>query len=231
MTTFFTCHEGYAQNFVEIIYCKCSCEQNNDYDGNFFREMVPWYSLMQELNSSSRLTIPGSMQPKPLSFVIKEKDGTPFTHNELETHGFVISTLANDVLVPKHQDISTHSADLVFILPPNIHTKKLYLLWTIVETKITFWKKSPSCLKVNTLLTYSCRFFKWNKYEYVFQFHIIDNKIVNEHKIISILNNQYICCWRLGELINWGWVKHIYISKLGHHWFRKWLVAWLVPSH
>ena len=64
------------------------------------------------------------MQPKPLSFVVKEKKETPFTHNELETHGFIISTLATDVLVLKHQDISIHSADLVFILPPNIHTEK-----------------------------------------------------------------------------------------------------------
>ena len=30
---------------------------------------------------------------------------------------------------------------------------------------------------------------------------------------------------------NWGRVMHICINKLGHHWFRKWVVAPLVPSH
>ena len=33
------------------------------------------------------------------------------THKELETHGCVISTVAPDALVLKHQAISIHSAD------------------------------------------------------------------------------------------------------------------------
>ena len=34
------------------------------------------------------------------------------------------------------------------------------------------------------------------------------------------------------RLTHWGQVMHICIGKLtNHHWFRKWLVAWSVPSH
>ena len=33
------------------------------------------------------------------------------THKKVETHGLILSTVATDVLVLKHQDISIHSAD------------------------------------------------------------------------------------------------------------------------
>ena len=32
-------------------------------------------------------------------------------------------------------------------------------------------------------------------------------------------------------LTHWGRVMHICVSNLSHHWFRKWLVDWPVPSH
>ena len=32
-------------------------------------------------------------------------------------------------------------------------------------------------------------------------------------------------------LTHWGGMSHICFSKLYHHWFREWLVAWQVPSH
>ena len=32
-------------------------------------------------------------------------------------------------------------------------------------------------------------------------------------------------------LTHWGHVTHTCVSKLGHHWFRYWLVAWSPPSH
>ena len=35
--------------------------------------------------------------------------------------------------------------------------------------------------------------------------------------------------WTL--LTHWGRVTHICISKVGHHWFRWWLVPWTAPSH
>ena len=33
------------------------------------------------------------------------------------------------------------------------------------------------------------------------------------------------------DLTHWGQVKNIFVSKLGHNWFRYWLVAWPAPSH
>ena len=39
------------------------------------------------------------------------------------------------------------------------------------------------------------------------------------------------CCSGLNGLTHWGRETHICITKLGHHWFRKWLVAWSAPSH
>ena len=32
-------------------------------------------------------------------------------------------------------------------------------------------------------------------------------------------------------LTHWGQAMHLYVSKLGHHCFREWLVTCLVPSH
>ena len=56
------------------------------------------------------------------------------THKHLEMHGCIIST------VLKHQAISIHSADFVFIMLTNIDKKKIHLQWTTQETKITFEK-------------------------------------------------------------------------------------------
>ena len=58
-------------------------------------------------------------------------------------HGYVISIVATDALVLKHQDISSHSADLILILIDNIHAKPWSLLWTNWETKIMFKKNNP----------------------------------------------------------------------------------------
>ena len=38
------------------------------------------------------------------------------THRDLIMHGYLISTVATDALVLKHQDISSHSADEVYIV-------------------------------------------------------------------------------------------------------------------
>ena len=37
--------------------------------------------------------------------------GIPLTHKQLEMHGCMLSTVATDALVLKHQVISIHSAD------------------------------------------------------------------------------------------------------------------------
>ena len=71
-------------------------------------------------------------------------------HKQLETYVCIISTVATDGLVLKHQAISIHNADFVFIVLPKIYTKiLLHLLWTTPETKIMFWKKKWSrCLRI-----------------------------------------------------------------------------------
>ena len=35
----------------------------------------------------------------------------------------------------------------------------------------------------------------------------------------------------LALLTHWGWVTHICVIKLSHHWFRYWLFAWPAPTH
>ena len=47
--------------------------------------------------------------------------------NELETHGWVITIMATDILVLKNQAINIHSASFVSIVPPKSHTKILHL--------------------------------------------------------------------------------------------------------
>ena len=56
----------------------------------------------------------------------------------------VISTVATDVLVPKHQAISIHSAewifmDIVFGSASQKNKQMLHSQWTTWEMKITFW--------------------------------------------------------------------------------------------
>ena len=73
------------------------------------------------------------------------------THNYLETHECVISTVATDALVLKHQAISTqvlkhqaistHNADPVRIILDQLHTKILTLQQTTSESIITTWGK------------------------------------------------------------------------------------------
>ena len=38
------------------------------------------------------------------------------THKQLETRGYILSTVATDVQVLKHQAISAHNADEIFIV-------------------------------------------------------------------------------------------------------------------
>ena len=70
------------------------------------------------------------------------------THKHRETHGCVVSTVATDALVLKHQAISIHNADLTFIVLDQFHIKILHIRWTASQNEITFWKKWPSHLRV-----------------------------------------------------------------------------------
>ena len=72
------------------------------------------------------------------------------THKQLEMNGCVISTEATDVLMPKHQVISIHSADLIFIILPNIHSYKT-ITFTVNNTRnwnYILQENRPSCLRI-----------------------------------------------------------------------------------
>ena len=59
-------------------------------------------------------------------------------HKQLEMHGCVLSTVATDALVLKHQAISIHIADEILILLDQFHAKILHLWSTTFENEITF---------------------------------------------------------------------------------------------
>ena len=63
------------------------------------------------------------------------------THKHLETHGCMINTVANDGLVLKHQAHMIRSADLVFIVLPNILTKSITFAANNKRNQIIFEKK------------------------------------------------------------------------------------------
>ena len=63
-------------------------------------------------------------------------------------HGCVISTVATDVLVLKHQAISIHNADKISVVVDQLHTHIFLFQWKTPETKIIFWKKWPDGLRV-----------------------------------------------------------------------------------
>ena len=73
--------------------------------------------------------------------LIKKNIGVNPKHGE--THGCVVSTLATETLVLKHQAISIHNTDLIFIVLDQFHIKILHTRWTASENEITFWKKYP----------------------------------------------------------------------------------------
>ena len=66
------------------------------------------------------------------------------TLKHLETHGCVVSTVATDALVLKHQAISFLITDKTFNLLDQFHMKILHFCWTTFGNKITYWTKWPS---------------------------------------------------------------------------------------
>ena len=79
------------------------------------------------------------------------------THKQLETHGCMLSIVATDALVLKHQTISIHSADLISIAVDQFQTKNI----TYKMNNITKWydilqKKEPSCLTHRGRVTHIC---------------------------------------------------------------------------
>ena len=58
---------------------------------------------------------------------VKFKCSSLLTHKQLETHECVLSTVATDVLVLKHQAISIHGAELIVIVLQQFHADLLEL--------------------------------------------------------------------------------------------------------
>ena len=69
-------------------------------------------------------------------------------HKQLE-NGCVLNTAATDALVLKHQAISIHSADWIFIGLDQFHTEISHLQgkWTALKGNITFWKKQQQIVQ------------------------------------------------------------------------------------
>ena len=62
------------------------------------------------------------------------------THKQLEMHRCIISHVATDALVQKHQAIIIHNADSLFILLDLFHKKKLHSQCTPLD-EITLWRE------------------------------------------------------------------------------------------
>ena len=69
------------------------------------------------------------------------KDG-PLTHKQRQTHGCVLSTVATDALVLKHQVTKIHSAYQISFELGQFQTQILRQWWTTLENKIKL-KKYP----------------------------------------------------------------------------------------
>ena len=65
----------------------------------------------------------------------------------------------------------------------------------------------------------------WKK----FHCFLNQNATVSYMKMISV--RWQLFCLSFNMFAHWGWVTHICASNLCQHWFRKWLVTRLVPSH
>ena len=63
------------------------------------------------------------------------------THKMLDMHGCILSTVATDALVLKHQAISIDNAEQISIASDQIQTKTLHLWWAALENEIQVGKK------------------------------------------------------------------------------------------
>ena len=70
--------------------------------------------------------------------------------------------MATAGLVLKHQAISSHNAEKIFIVLDQFHTKILHLLQKTLEYKITFWKNIPSFFSVKSCPKSKWSFVLWN---------------------------------------------------------------------
>ena len=69
------------------------------------------------------------------------------THEQMETHGYILGTVATDALI--HQAIGIHSAYKIFIVLDQFHTETLQLWGIILMIKLHLEKNKYNCLKVS----------------------------------------------------------------------------------
>ena len=62
-------------------------------------------------------------------------------------HVCIFSSVSTTALVLKHQAISSHSADKMFIVLDQFHSKLLKSFWKTLENEMTFWKKYTQLFK------------------------------------------------------------------------------------
>ena len=85
------------------------------------------------------------------------------THKWLEMGGCILSIVATDVLVLKHQAISIHCAELIITGLDQFHTEILQLQGTVWENEIAFWEKILRCLRVNSSPPRSAYMHQWTR--------------------------------------------------------------------
>ena len=76
---------------------------------------------------------------------INEAQIYSLTNKLLQTHRCILSTLATDPLLLKHQAISIHSADQISIALDQFQTKILHSWWTLETNE--HWKKMTQLFK------------------------------------------------------------------------------------
>ena len=106
------------------------------------------------------------------------------------------------------------------------------------------WVAMPRCVKTNQSLTLKLRNIKkiWQHKPTLFLYLMpgINYRDNLYNNVFHFERNTLVgtCPWRVCEMTNCrlslnslSRVTHICVSRLDHHWFRKWLVAWSAPSH
>ena len=100
----------------------------------------------------------------------------------------VLSTVANGALVLKHQGISNHSADWIFIVLNQFHTEMLQLFWYQYQ-KIKFLKKLPSCFRIQPQM-YSPSLYLYPRFNEVergvYWYHLVCLSVCGQNRVRSV---------------------------------------------
>ena len=147
---------NYKSTLVQVM--ACCCQATSHYLGQCWLKSVSPYvftrpqctTFMYKMYTKSVILTKGCSVKPHKHLLINSYHTLTLKHRE--THGCVVSTVATDALVLKHQAISIHNTDQAFIVLDQFHIKIPHLRWTISRNKITFLKKWPSRLGVKGAL-------------------------------------------------------------------------------